>query len=191
VGLKRGLAYSMGLALMFSLVMRTMTEYSLPSCPVPRSAAVGAKGFSFSPEGDFLELITAIPVKVEVAVETANRLSCAEAPIESDSGEHDFRESAFDKFTGEELFGDLGVGVTKFQGVESGTFWGWIGGRVGVGVSLFLFGRWGFWGMICFNPLLIVGVEFLDGEGEDASSFAQGDLFSIVRDVRSFKRFIS
>ena len=133
-----------------------------------KRAAVGAEGLSFCSEGDFLEFVGAIPVEVEVAVKAADGLGCAKAPIEPNSGEHDFREGAFDKFTGEELFGNLRVGVAKFQSVKSGAFWRW--GGCG-GVFLALFSSWSFYWVICFDPLLIVGVEFFDGEGEDAPSF--------------------
>ena len=75
--------------------------------------------------------------------------------IEPDSGEHDFSDRAVDIGAGVEFFDHNVPGVTEFEGVESrplGDF------------EFTWFGDFGGW-MVCFEPFLVGGVEFFDGEG--------------------------
>ena len=110
-------------------------------------------------------------------MEAADGLFGAEGAIEPDSCDHGGGDGGFYDLAGGEFFNDFFVNVAKFDGVKGGTFWGGSGGCFFAVVTGRVFRLRG---VVFKQPCLVIGVEFLDGEGEDTATFSEGDLFSIV-----------
>lgn len=124
-------------------------------------------------EGDFPEKSGGGPIEVEVAVESADGLFGAVDAVEAGAGEHGLGGFAIDCGAVFQLLEDFGSAVAEFEVGESGAFWR--GGGVGGG-------RFG-GGVVFEDPGLIVRMKFLDGEGDDASVFPEGDDLAVVGDV--------
>lgn len=117
-------------------------------------------------------------------MEAADGLFGFESAIEADPREHHGGDGAFYDLAFGELCSDLIAGVAEFEGIKGGPFGRGAGWFFVIGV--FLFGR-----VIGTEPGLIIGVEFFDREGEDATAPPQGDQLAIVGDVGCFEGLIT
>lgn len=123
-------------------------------------------------------------------MKSADGLLGAINAIQADAGEHRFGNRAVDHGACVELFENFTAGIAKFEGVECGSLWRGLGNAGLSGITSVESGVGGR-GVVGVNPGLVVFVKFIDSEGDDPVSLAEGDELPIVRDVRGLETLFS